>query len=118
MTKGQNLKLKRRATAKGSHESRRQRNQRRRSRESKEERQPSIYQQLRGLREPQSGARCLWAKFMPGGVRLLAVLGAGGVWVSAGRGANLELALGRGEAHLCVLCVLVSDRGRVIDFEA
>ena len=53
MTKGQNLKLKRRTTAKESQESRRQRHQRRRTRESKEERQPPIYQQLRDLREPQ-----------------------------------------------------------------
>ena len=56
MTKGQNLKLKRRTMAKERHESRRQRHQRRRARESKEERQPSLYQQLRGLREPQTGA--------------------------------------------------------------
>ena len=54
MTKGQNLKLKRRSLAKESQESRRQRNQGRRTRESKEGRQPPIYQQLRGLREPQS----------------------------------------------------------------
>ena len=53
MTKGQNLKLKRRATAKESRESRRQRHQRRRTRELKEERQPPIYQQLRDLQEPQ-----------------------------------------------------------------
>ena len=53
MTKGHNLILKRRATAKESQESRRQRHQRRRTRESKEERQPPIYQQLRDLREPQ-----------------------------------------------------------------
>ena len=53
VTKGQNLKLKRRSLAKESQESRRQRHQRRRTRESKEERQPSLYQQLRGLREPQ-----------------------------------------------------------------
>jgi len=54
MTEGQNLKLKRRSLAKESQESRRQRHQRRRTRESKEERQTPIYQQLRGLREPQS----------------------------------------------------------------
>ena len=54
MTKGQNLKLKRRATAKESQESRRQRHPRRQIRESKEERQPSIHQQLRDLREPHS----------------------------------------------------------------
>jgi hypothetical protein len=53
MTKGQNLKLERRSLAKEGQESRRQRQQRRRTRESQEERQPSIYQQLRGLREPQ-----------------------------------------------------------------
>ena len=61
MTKGQNLKLKRRATAKERQESRRQRHQRRRTRESKEERQPPIYQQLRDLREPQL------IFFVPGG---------------------------------------------------
>ena len=55
MTEGQTLKLKRRSLAKESQESRRQRHQRRRARESKEERQPSLYQQLRGLREPQLG---------------------------------------------------------------
>src|SRR5688572_25721865 len=54
MTEGQNLKLKRRTLAKESHESRRQRNQGRRTSESKEGRQPLTYQQLRGLREPQS----------------------------------------------------------------
>ena len=54
MTKGQNLKLNRRATAKESQESRRQRHPRRQIRESKEERQPPIYQQLRDLREPQA----------------------------------------------------------------
>ncbi len=53
MTEGKNLKLKRRATAKGSQESHRQRNQRRRTSESKAGRQPPIYQQLRSLREPQ-----------------------------------------------------------------
>ena len=53
VTEGQNLKLKRRTMAKESQESRRQRHQRRRARESKEERQPSLYQQLRGLRERQ-----------------------------------------------------------------
>ncbi len=53
VTKGQNLKLKRRTLAKESHECRRERHQRRRTRKSKEERQPPIYQQLRGLREPQ-----------------------------------------------------------------
>jgi hypothetical protein len=53
MTKGQNLKLKRRTMAKESQESRRQRNQGGRTWESREERQPSLYQQLRGLREPQ-----------------------------------------------------------------
>jgi len=53
MTEGQNLKLKRRSLAKESQESRRQRHQRRRTGESKEEGQPPIYQQLRGLREPQ-----------------------------------------------------------------
>jgi len=54
MAEGQNLKLERRSLAKESQESRRQRQQRRRTRESKEERQPPLYQQLRGLREPQS----------------------------------------------------------------
>ena len=54
MTEGQTLKLKRRSLAKESQESRRQRHQRRRARESKEGRHPPIYQQLRGLREPQS----------------------------------------------------------------
>jgi len=54
MTKGKNFKLKRRAIAIGSQESRRQRNQERRTSESKEGRQPPSYQQLRGLREPQS----------------------------------------------------------------
>ena len=53
VTKGKNLKLKRRAIAKGSQESHRQRNQGRRTSESKEGRQPPISQQLRGLREPQ-----------------------------------------------------------------
>ena len=53
MTEGQNLKLKRRSLAKEGQECRRERHQRRRTRESKEERQPPIYQQLRGLREPQ-----------------------------------------------------------------
>ena len=63
MTKGQNLKLKRRTMAKERHESRRQRHQQRRTRESKEGRQPSIYQQLRGLREPQSTAgEQLWGR--------------------------------------------------------
>jgi len=57
MTEGQNLKLKRRSLAKESQESRRQRPQRRRTGESKEERQPPLYQQLRGLREPQLDAR-------------------------------------------------------------
>ena len=54
MTEGQNLKLKRRSLAKESQERRRQRHQRTRTWESKEERQRPIYQQLRGLREPQS----------------------------------------------------------------
>ena len=54
MTEGQTLKLKRRTMAKESQESRRQRNQGGRTWESREERQPSLYQQLRGLREPQS----------------------------------------------------------------
>ena len=54
VTKGQNLKLKRRSLAKKRHESRRQRNQGGRPWESKEERPPAIYQQLRGLRESQS----------------------------------------------------------------
>jgi len=56
MTEGQNLKLKRRSLAKEGQESRRQRQQRRPAGESKEERQPPIYQQLRGLREPQYGS--------------------------------------------------------------
>ena len=64
VTKGQNLKLKRGSLAKESQESRRQRHQRRRTRESKEERQPPIYQQLRGLREPQSPLQQL--TWMPG----------------------------------------------------
>jgi hypothetical protein len=50
----QNLKLKRRTLPKESQESCRQRHQRRRTWESKEESQLPIYQQLRGLREPQS----------------------------------------------------------------
>ena len=54
MTKGQNLELKRRTLAKESQESRRQCNQGRRTSESKEGRQPLTYQQLLGLREPQS----------------------------------------------------------------
>jgi hypothetical protein len=58
MTEGQNLKLKRRALAKESQESRRQRHQRRRTRESKEERQPPIYQQLRGFART-TGEGCL-----------------------------------------------------------
>jgi hypothetical protein len=53
MTEGQNLRLKRRSLAKEGQESRRESHQRRRTRESKEEGQISIYQQLRGLREPQ-----------------------------------------------------------------
>jgi hypothetical protein len=53
--KGKNLELKRRVIAKGSKESHHQRNQRRRTSVSKEGRQPPIYQQLRSLREPQSG---------------------------------------------------------------
>ena len=65
MTEGQNLKLKRRSLAKKRHESRRQRHQQRRTSESKEGRRPPIYQQLRGLREPQlesgspSGPSCI-----------------------------------------------------------
>ena len=53
MTKGQNLKLKCRATAKESQEGRPQRYKWRRISKSKVVRQTSIYQQLRGLREPQ-----------------------------------------------------------------
>ena len=56
MTKGQNLKLKRRTLAKESQESRRQRHQGGRTWESREERQPSLYQQLRGLRERHRGS--------------------------------------------------------------
>jgi hypothetical protein len=53
MTKGQNLKLKGRATAKESQEGCPQRYKWRRISKSKVVRQTSIYQQLRGLREPQ-----------------------------------------------------------------
>ncbi len=66
VTKGQNLKLKRRTMAKERHECRREHHQRRRTRESKEERHPPIYQQLRGLREPQS-ARSPPVKGKPSG---------------------------------------------------
>ena len=61
VTEGRNLKLKRRSLAKESQESRRQRHQRRRTRESKEEGQPSLYQQLRGSREPQTSEQPLAA---------------------------------------------------------
>jgi AraC-like DNA-binding protein len=67
MTKGKNLKLKRRAIAKGSQQSCRQPNQARRTSESREGRQLSIYQQLRGLREPQSEAR----ELRPGGETII-----------------------------------------------
>ena len=53
MTKGQNLKLKGRTTAKESQEGRPQRYKWRRISKSKVVRQTSIYQQLRDLREPQ-----------------------------------------------------------------
>ena len=53
MTKGQNLKLKGRATAKESQEGRPQRYKWRRISKSKVVRQASMYQQLRVLREPQ-----------------------------------------------------------------
>ena len=54
MTKGQNLKLKGRATTKESQAGRPQRYKWRRISKSKVVRQASMYQQLRVLREPQS----------------------------------------------------------------